>query len=851
MPQIIFMKKRPAKSPGNFVQHQAFWQYDPGYWLNYFHSSGNGLSITTGAEKSRNFTGHNGHSLLLLFLRQFKSPLTLLLVVAVLLSFLLNDRSGGSIMLFILLTSAILSFLQEKNAGKIIEKLQALLSLKSTVLRDGKIIQIDSSGIFPGDLVLLKAGENIPADCLLVETNELHINESVITGESYPVKKEARAVPGNAALPGRVNTLWQGTSVVSGTARAIAINTGSNSLLGEMRRRTQADVKTAFETGTGDFGYFLMKITLALTVLVLLVNLVASRAVLEAAIFSLALAVGMAPELLPAVTTIAMSAGAKRMLQKKLVVKKLSSIQNLGEVNLLCSDKTGTVTEGKMQIAHFYDFQKSENFLVKKLAVLNAMFETGYYNPIDAALKEFVAEVNITGIQKIAEIPYDFTRKRLSVAVEETGQKRLITKGSFLQIKHICSQVIDGNELRPIGEYEQQLDDNFDKLGRDGYRVIAVCYKDITDEPINQAAETGMIFAGFVLMNDPVKPGIAAAIHELDKLGVGLKIITGDNKNIAWITAKEIGIAEPKLITGKELDSVSNEGMEVAVKTVDIFAEIEPLQKERIINALKKTYTVAYIGDGINDIAAIHAADTGISVNNAVDVAREAADLVMTNKDLMVLADGIREGRKTFANTLKYIHISTGSTFGNMCSVALASLFLPFLPMLPKQILFTNFITDFPYLAIASDKVDEAELQQPGKWNIKIVRNYMLFFGMHSTVFDMITFFTLLVFYHTDQSTFQTAWLEVSIISELCILFVIRTRLGLFKSMPSLPLLILTGIAILLTILVPYLPVAELIGIKPLPLSLVPVLLTIIFAYTFTAGLLKKWFYKTYAGTNR
>jgi len=771
----------------------------------------------------------------------------LLLVVAVLLSFLLKDRPGGLIMLIILLTSVILSFLQEKNAGKIIEKLQALLSLKSTVLQNGQVVQVNSSAILPGDLLLLKSGENIPADCLLIETNELHISESVITGESYPVKKEARIVPGDAGLSDRVNALWQGTSVVSGTARAIVVNTGENTLLGEMRRHTRTEVKTAFETGTGEFGYFLMKITLALTVLVLLINLVANREVLEAAIFSLALAVGMAPELLPAVTTIAMSAGAKRMLQKNLVVKKLSSIQNLGEVNLLCSDKTGTVTEGKMQIAHFYDINECESPLVKKMAVLNAKFETGYYNPIDAALKEFIGEIDTAGIHKIAEIPYDFTRKRLSIVIQEAGLKRFITKGSFLQVKQICSHVLDRNGLQPVERYGQKLDHIFDKLGKDGYRVIAVCYKDIIDESINLTAEANMIFAGFVLMKDPIKPGIAAAIHELDKLGVGLKIITGDNKNIAWTTAGEIGIAAPKLVTGKELDGISNEGLEVAVKAVDIFAEIEPLQKERIIHALKKSYTVAYLGDGINDIAAIHAADIGISVNNAVDVAREAADLVMTNKDLMVLADGIREGRKTFANTLKYIHISTGSTFGNMCSVALASLFLPFLPMLPKQILFTNFITDFPYLAIASDKVDEAELQQPGKWNIKVVRNYMLFFGMHSTLFDMITFFTLLVLFHADQSTFQAAWLEVSVISELCILFVVRTRLSLFKSIPSIPLLVLSSFAILVTIIFPWLPFASMIGIEPLPFYLLPPLALIIFVYTFTAGLLKKWFYKKYA----
>jgi Mg2+-importing ATPase len=554
----------------------------------------------------------------------------------------------------------------------------------------------------------------------------------------------------------------------------------------------------------------------------------------------------MAPELLPAITTIAMSAGAKRMLAKKVIVKKLTSIQNLGEVNLLCTDKTGTITEGEIIVSGLTDGFGQENEFVKQLAFWNATFETGYSNPIDDALRKLTPGTNIVA-QKIGEVPYDFLRKRLSVAISTDKEKLLICKGAFIQILSICSKIkLSNGSVEDITAHKAELENRCGQYGINGLRANGVCYKNIEATSITKDDETNMIFAGFILLNDPVKKGIIETIGELEKLKVGLKIITGDNENVAKSIALSIGVKEPKVMTGKELLNTSPEALKQLVKNTHIFAEVEPQQKEYIILTLRKSYTVAYIGDGINDVSAINAADVGISVQNAVDVAREAADFVLMEKDLMVLVDGINEGRRTFANTLKYIFINTGSTFGNMFSVAIASLLLPFLPMLPKQILLTNFITDFPYLTVASDNVDQEQLARPGKWDLKFIRNYMVIFGIHSSVFDIITFLTLLYILKVKESAFQTGWFIESILTELFILFIIRTHKNFFKSRPGKYLFILSIIGFIVTICLPYLPFANEIGLTPLPFVNFVVILFIVATYIITADILKVWFFKKY-----
>lgn len=832
-------------------QNSNFWQFDSAHWFQQLKSSDKGLTqdfvnkvLAESGKARKNKSAFQKD--LSLFVGQFKSPLMLLLIGAVILSAFLGDTSDVFIILFIVLSTGLLSFLQERNAGKVVEKLQSMIALKSTVLRDGKVVEIVSSEIISGDVLIFKAGDIIPADCLLIEGNELHANEASLTGESYPVRKATGALDIKTELAKRINCLWEGTNIVSGTGKALVINTGNDTIFGSIALSASTTIETTFEKGIKDFGFFLMKITLVLSLFILVVNLLNHKSVIDSALFALALAVGMAPELLPAITTIAMSAGAKRMLSQKVIVKKLASIQNLGEVNLLCTDKTGTITEGAIKVSRIVDSFDEESEYVKNLAYWNAIFETGYANPIDEALKQltFTTKINV---QKLGEVPYDFIRKRLSIAVKTDTEKLLVSKGAFTQIISICSSVrLSNGDEEDISNHRAAIESKFEQYGTDGLRSIGICYKKISSESIDKADETEMVFAGFILLQDPVKAGIIETIAALNELQVKLKIITGDNKNIAKSIALSIGIKNPVVITGQELLDTSPEALNQLAKRTHIFAEVEPQQKERIIQALKKTYTVAYMGDGINDVSAINAADVGISVENAVDVAREAADFVLMEKNLMVLVDGIKEGRKTFANTLKYIFINTGSTFGNMFSVAIASLLLPFLPMLPKQILLTNFITDFPYLTIASDNVDEEQLARPGKWDLKFIRNYMVIFGIHSSLFDVITFITLLYVLKVKESAFQTGWFIESILTELFILFIIRTHKNFFKSQPGKYLFILSILGLVMTLTLPYLPFANEVGLVPLPFINLAAMMFIVFCYIVTADLLKVWFFKKY-----
>ncbi|MFE3848706.1 magnesium-translocating P-type ATPase [Flavobacterium sp. LB3P45] len=826
-----------------------FWQFNPDYWFKKLNSSALGLSKTEAA-KILSESGHIKKSKsafrkeATLFIGQFKSPLMLLLIGAVLLSAFLGDTSDVFIILFIVLSTGLLSFFQERNAGRFVEKLQSLIALKSTVLRDGKAQEVFSYEVVPGDIITLKAGDMLPADCLIIESNELHSNEASLTGESYPTAKLVGILDENTALAKRTNSLWEGTNIVSGTAKAVVINTGKNTIFGNIAKSATTIIETKFEKGIKDFGYFLMRITLILSIFILVVNLLYHKNVIDSAFFALALAVGMAPELLPAITTIAMSAGAKRMLDKKVIVKKLSSIQNLGEVNLLCTDKTGTITEGAIIISGAVDGLGIENEYVKELAYWNAYFENGYANPIDEAIKKIKLETKVMSL-KTGEIPYDFIRKRLSIAITTGTDKVLISKGAFKQIISICTFVrLSNGSIENIESHKTEIEDKFNQFGINGLRTIAVSYKNINNDHISKEDETDLIFAGFILLEDPIKAGIIEIIEELKKLQVNLKIISGDNKNVALSTALKIGIKNPIVMTGQDLFSASPEALKHLVRKTHIFAEVEPQQKEHLIQVLRKTYTVAYVGDGINDVSALSAADIGISVENAVDVAREAADFVLMEKDLKVIIDGIKEGRKTFANTLKYIFINTGSTFGNMFSVAIASLLLPFLPMLPKQILLTNFITDFPYLTIASDNVDQEQLNRPGKWNLKLIRNYMIIFGLHSSIFDVITFLILYYLLKVKESAFQTAWFVESILSELFILFIIRTHKNFFKSRPGKYLFILSLIGLVLTLILPYLPFADKVGISPLPFLNMIIMLIIVAIYILTADLLKVWFFK-------
>lgn len=827
-----------------------FWQFDTNYWFQKLDSSANGLESSKAAqllsvkasneESTSDFEKGIGA-----FLRQYKNPLMLLLIGAVLISGFLGDRSDVLIILSILLSSGVLSFIQERNAGKVVQKLQALISKKTKVRRNGTVLGIPSADVVEGDVIIVEAGDIIPADCLLIDTNELYANEASLTGESYPVIKKAGIIAEQTVLPKRTNVIWEGTSIQSGNGSALVIHTGKESIFGGIARTSAEEIETSFETGIRHFGYFLMKITLILAAFVLFINLIDKKPLVDSALFALALAVGMAPELLPAITTIAMSAGAKRMLEKKVIVKKLNSIQNLGEINLLCTDKTGTITEGTISVYAFYDASGKESGFIQRLACINAALQDGYSNPIDEALKKIHIDVVP---EKMGIIPYDFNRKRLSVVFKNNGENLLVCKGAYTNIIEVCSKVDFGeNNIQSVDSCKQGLQQLFNEYGAKGFRVLGLCYKKLQDEVINKELEKEMLFGGFILFKDPVKDGIPETIEALKNLEIGLKIITGDNRRIAESIARGIGIAEPLILTGTELTGADEKDLPAMVKNIHVFAEVEPVQKEWIIKALRKNFTVAYMGDGINDVSAIHAADVGISVDNAVDVARDAADFVLMEKDLTVIVEGVKEGRKTFANTLKYLYISTGSTFGNMCSVAAASIILPFLPLLPKQILLINFLSDFPFLTVASDNVDVDQLRHPGKWNLSQIKKYMLVFGIHSSFFDLLTFASLYFYMKVSEAVFQTGWFIESVLTELFILFIIRTHRSFFKSRPGRYMLIFSSAALVLTIVLPYLPLARDMGIVPLPGSVLLMVTCIVVGYILTADLLKVWFFRRFA----
>jgi Mg2+-importing ATPase len=828
----------------------TYWQYEPQDVMTALETSATGLSNAE-ANKRLLAVSHKKKEKpqllqdIILFISQFKSPLTLLLVAAVILSAFLGETSDVFIILFILLATGIMSFIQERHAGKAVEKLRSIIRIKVKVIRDNVSADVFAE-VVRGDALLFAAGDMIPADCLLIEENDLHANEATLTGETFPAEKSPGKIAADTGMSKRSNVLFEGTSIVSGSGKAIAVLTGAGTVFGKISASLSRPVElTAFEKGIKQFGYLLMQITIVLAVIILAVNLYFGKPLIDSLLFGLALAVGMAPELLPAIMTIAMSAGAKRMAAQKVIVKKLSSIQNLGEVNLFCSDKTGTLTEGVLKVSSVVDINGNENTRVKELAFLNATFETGFANPMDDALRAM--DMKADDYTKTDEIPYDFIRKRLSVCVQKQKEHLLITKGAVNNIVAICDKVLmsDGSVVA-LSDQKNKIADLYPKFSSQGFRTIGVCYKESdTQIKLTKDDETQMIFAGFVLLFDPPKEGVIEIISALRKNGVGLKVITGDNKLVAAYMAEKIGMKNVVVIAGGEISKMSPEALMHQVQAANVFAEIEPQQKESIIKALRKAgNTVAYMGDGINDVAAINAADVGISINNAVDVAKEAADVVLLERDLGVLNAGIMEGRRTFLNTLKYIYTNTSATFGNMFSMAGASLLLPFLPMLPQQILMTNFLTDFPYMAVAGDNVDEDQLAVPQKWNLKQLKNFMIVFGLHSSVFDYLTFFALYKLYKANAEVFHTAWFIESISTELLILFVVRTQKSLLKSKPGKLLISLSILSFVITVVLPFTPFAAGLGFVVPPLQLFGIIAGILLLYVVTGDIIKVIFFK-------
>ncbi|WP_277877313.1 MULTISPECIES: magnesium-translocating P-type ATPase [Nostocaceae] len=848
-------------------QLSTFWSLSSEQVLQQMHSTTAGLSRQDAKQRLSEFGANSlkqkhKSSAWMLLLNQFKSPIILILIFAAVLSIFLKDPADAIIILTIVFISGLLGFWQERGASNAVEKLLALVQVKATVLRDDQSQEIPTEEIVRGDIVLLSAGKNIPGDCLVLESKDLSVDEAALTGETYPVDKLSGVLPAETGLAQRTNSLYMGTNVISGTAKAVVVHTGKETEFGKVSERLKLrPSETEFERGLGKFGYFLMEVTLILVVLIFVANVYLHRPVLESFLFSLALAVGLTPQLLPAIVSVNLARGAKKMAKKQVIVKRLPAIENFGSMNVFCTDKTGTLTEGEVKIHAAVDVEGKESDRVLLYAYLNAASESGYVNPIDAAIRQHKT-FDISDYQKLDEVPYDFNRKRLSILfkkaenavlgsaqVEQFSKTEnthlIITKGALKNILDVCSNVetVEGKTI-DIADQQQKLHQQAEDLGKKGFRALGVAYRDFNRDSFSKDDETNMTFLGYLALFDPPKAGIADTLKELELLGITPKMITGDSKAVAMSIIQQVGLPQPKALTGSELEKLSDEALIHRVQQTNVFAEVEPNQKERIIIALKKAgNVVGYLGDGINDASALHAADVGISVESAVDVAKEAADIVLMAKDLNVLVEGVKEGRITFANTLKYVFMATSANFGNMFSMAGISLFLPFLPLLPSQILLTNLLTDFPELTIATDRVDRELVNKPRRMDIKFIRNFMIIFGLLSSVFDYLTFGALLLLLHAQPEQFRTGWFLESVISASLVVLVVRTRQSIFNSKPGKYLLMATLATIGATIIIPWTPLASLFGFQPLSLSFMLVLGAIVVFYVTAAENVKRVFY--------
>jgi Mg2+-importing ATPase len=840
-----------APTPG-----QAFWQLTQERAFETLASNPAGLSSAEAELRLARFgsnTIQRGRrtDALSLLVRQFQSPIILILVVATVLSGLLGDAMDAVIILAIIVLSGLLGFWQERGATRSVEALLAVVRVEADVVRNGTTVAVPVEEITPGDVVLLNAGDIVPGDCLLIESRTLFVDEAALTGEAFPVEKAPGVVAVESPIAQRTNSLFMGTHVVSGSGRALVVRTGGATEFGRVSARLrERPLLTGFERGLAAFGYLLVRAMVALTLAIFVVNLLLQRPLIDSALFSLALAVGLTPQLLPAIVTISLSHGARLMAGQRVIVKRLDAIEDFGAMSILCTDKTGTMTDGAVVLegALSVDGQPSER--VHRLAYLNAIFQTGFSNPIDEAIRKGVAR-DVTGALRLDELPYDFTRKRISVLIKEDGAIRIVTKGALDNVLAVCSHAeLPTHEVVDLGSADSSIKRRYESLSSQGLRVLGVATREAGSTiRLAQADESNLTFVGFLTFLDPPKPGAAVALRDLAAAGISVRMVTGDNRLVAAHVAEMVGLGSTAVLTGAEVERLDDGALAAVVRQTAIFAEIEPIQKERVIRALRASGdVVGYLGDGINDAPALHAADVGISVDTAVDVAKEAGAIVLLEKDLGVLLDGVRLGRQTFANTMKYVFVNTSASFGNMLSLAAAAAFLPFLPLLADQILLLNFLSDFPATTIATDRVDPEQLEQPHSWDIRFVRNFMIFFGGVSSVFDLLTFGVLRWGFAADATAFRSGWFLESVATELAVLLVLRTRRPFFRSRPS-RLLFLSSLAVAgLTLAIPYSPLAVPLGLDGPPLPVLAALAIITALYVAVTEGVKRRFYASNPG---
>ena len=827
---------------------------DPGQLLAALDTSPEGLTSAQAAQRlatggPNRLSGDTGFAPLRLFLRQVESPLVLILVFAALVALTVGETTDAMIILAIVILSTALGFSQEYRASRALHELRGRLALKVTALRDGKPVQVDAESITCGDVIQLSAGNLVPADGIILQARDFLVTQSALTGESFPVEKTATPSPPGASMVQQTNVVFQSTSVRSGTATVLVVRTGRDTAFGAIAYRLgEAEDETDFERGIRRFGVLLTKIMTAIVLLVLAANIGMQRPLIDSLLFSVALAVGLTPELLPAIISVTMSAGARRMARQGVIVRRIAAIENLGSVEILCTDKTGTLTQGVIELSAAVDPEGLPSDRVRHLALLNSALETGIANPLDEAIVAS-ARGDLPDMPKVDEIPYDFQRKRLTIVCDlaDEDQHLMITKGAVDTVLAACTRVAwhDGTEAL-TDAVRARLDDYCQDRGREGFRMLAVASRKAAPKPrYGRDDETDLVFEGFLQFFDPLKDGIVETLDSLRALGIAVKIITGDSRHVASHVAEAVGLKGATL-TGSEIAGARDEALWHLAENADIFAEIDPQQKERIVRALQaRGHSVAYMGDGINDAPALRAADVGISVESAVDVARDSADIVLLQRDLGVLRQGIVDGRKTFANTLKYIQITTSANFGNMISMAVASLWLPFLPLTAAQILLNNFLSDFPSVAISTDRVDPETIARAPRWDIDGIRSFMVVFGLVSTLFDFLTFALLTQLFRAGPAEFQSAWFLISLTTELAVVLVLRTRRKAWASAPGGVLWVSTVAMILIALAIPFMgPLSASIGLIPLPPGLMICALGVVAAYIAATEVTKAWYFR-------
>ena len=820
-------------------------------------------------------------SVVIEFLSHFRSPVTIILVIAAILSGTLGDISNTIIILVIVLVSVILDFTQEYRAGKAAEELKRRVATTATTLRDGIKQEIEVSGLVPGDVILLSVGDIVPADARVISAKDFFADQSALTGESFPAEKSPEPLgEANIADTGKWNNyLFMGTSITNGTAMAIIVKTGSSTQYGEIVGKSLAKKpETEFERGLRRFGYLIMQVTFVLVIFVFLINTLFGRDPLTSVLFTVALAVGLTPGLLPMILSINLARGATSMSKRGVIVKRLASIQNFGSMDVLCADKTGTLTENRVTVILHVDIEGKDSEKVFLYSFLNSHYQTGLKSPLDEAILKH-KEINPDKYQRIDEVPYDFIRKRLSVVVGENQENMLITKGAPEEIAGVISHYeLDGTINDLTSETRSKIEREYRELSSQGFRVLGVSYRRMGSKPAYSVAdESDMVFLGFIAFLDPLKETAGESIELLRQAGVKLKVLTGDNEIVASKISQQLGFQVSQFRRGKRYDQTGDSGRIVrtieveatnivrsseieamddaalarVVERADIFTRVTPAQKSRIINALKTNgHVVGYIGDGINDTPSMKVSDVGISVVNAVDIAKESAEIILLNNDLKIIREGVIEGRKTFGNTMKYIMMAISSNFGNMFSAAAASFFLTFLPMLPIQILLNNLLYSFAQLSIPTDNVDPEYIEKPQRMNTSFIRNFMISFGPISSVFDFLTFFILLFVFKASAPLFQTAWFIESLFTQTLVIFAIRTRkIPFYKSKPSKLLVFNIVIILVLALILPFTVLGNFFSFVSLPTNFLLILVAFIIVYLGLVEIVKRWFYRKFGAT--